>query len=374
MNRKKKRFLGAVAAIVAVPVLVAPAHYQAAYDKPFTDVSSKNVYYDIIHSMRDQGIIHGYEDGSFKPSETLSRKHAAALINRAVDLPKTTTFVKPKDLSVGNPNFNDIKALMEAGLLKTNSKGNINLNEPLTRGEMAKILTVAFDLKVKADYTFSDVVGSEYEEYVKALYSNGVTTGYEDATFKTNGSLTRAHYAVFMHRSMNLDSEFVAQPIKPSENSGNTGNPTTGKDPEKNENKNETPKPTTPNKEPDKKPSQNVKDYPDDKVTNNDVIKLEDMNVPGGFENRFDLLKQQQETAKKLQRQNVIRRESGTSYRSLGDDYTKVIKNIASKVNASESEIVQIINYAEGTGNVYDGGNFYLYLDFTRATVVYGYQ
>jgi hypothetical protein len=236
---------------------------------------------------------------------------------------------------------------------------------------MAKILTVAFDLDVKADYVFDDVIGSEYEKYVKALYSNGITTGYEDATFKTDGSLTRAHYAVFMYRAMNLDPDYVAKPIKPTDSNNNGGTqPIDNKD----TNKNETTKPTVPDKKPDTKPSQNVKDYPDDKVTNNDVIKIEDMDVPGGFENRFDLLKQQQETAKKLQRENVIRNQSGTSYRALDSDYSKVIKLISSDTKASESDIIQIINYAEATGNVYDGGNFYLYLDFTRATVVYGYQ
>src|SRR5690606_8670639 len=41
------------------------------------------------------------------------------------------------------------------------------------------------------------------EEYVKALYANGVTTGYEDGTFKPNQSLNRAHYSVFLYRAMN---------------------------------------------------------------------------------------------------------------------------------------------------------------------------
>jgi hypothetical protein len=122
--------------------------------------------------------------------------------------------VKFKDVSEKNPYFSDIKKLQMTGIFEADAKGYFNPDKPLTRGEMAKLLTIAFDLQVKADYDFMDVpVTNEFNEYVHALYLNGITTGYEDNTFKADGSLTRAHYAVFMYRAMNLDEDFVAEPI-----------------------------------------------------------------------------------------------------------------------------------------------------------------
>ncbi|MEE3806750.1 S-layer homology domain-containing protein [Lysinibacillus fusiformis] len=226
---RNKLFMATMAAAIAIPVMVAPIpnHYAEAAEtkgavvlanNPFKDVKVNSPYYKIIHEMRDAGIIQGYEDGTFRPDTTISRQHAAALVSRALKindltLEKTKEFKQPKDLRTDSPFYNDIKSLVEAGLLEIDSQGNVNPNKALTRGEMAKIIAVAFSLEVKADYLFGDVKGSKYEEYVKALYSNGITTGYEDYTFKLNGSLTRVHYVLFMHRAMNIDDDFVAKPI-----------------------------------------------------------------------------------------------------------------------------------------------------------------
>lgn len=216
--KSNKLILSVLALAVATPAFVIPTTLDveaATYSKTFKDVSKQNVYYDIIHTMAQQGIISGYEDGTFKPSQTINRKQAAALVNRAVKLPKTTAFKTPKDLSTKNAYYTDIKALMEAGLLTVDSKGNVNPNSPLTRGEMAKILTVAFNLKTTGTNPLKDV-SSTYKPYVTALYNAGVTTGFEDNTFRENASLTRAHYAVFMYRAMNPETIKNTEPIDPS--------------------------------------------------------------------------------------------------------------------------------------------------------------
>ncbi|MEK4495080.1 S-layer homology domain-containing protein [Ureibacillus sp. FSL W8-0352] len=202
----KKLFISTLALAIATPALVAPIPTDA--QKQFTDIPASYQYYQIITEMQDKNIINGYSDGTFKPNQTISRQHAAVLIVRAmkangIELEKVREFVQPKDLTTKNPYYQEIKLLMEAGLLDTDKNGNINPSKPLTRGEMAKILSVAFNLEPNTDFVFNDVKNTKYEEFVKALYANGVTTGYEDGTFKPNNSLTRAHYAVFMYRAMN---------------------------------------------------------------------------------------------------------------------------------------------------------------------------
>lgn len=212
---KNKAFIASLATLVVIPAIVVPFQTEAAIQKPFKDVSKNSPYYDIIHEMRDQGIISGYEDGTFKAGEIISRKHAAALVSRAKgnELPKTMKPVKFKDISVKNPNYADIQKLQQAGIFQPDAKGNFNPNKPVTRAEMAKILTVAFGLETKKTFDFPDVPASHpFNSYVRALYSNGVTTG-DNGYFKPNDSLTRAHYAVFMHRAMNLKDDGIVKPI-----------------------------------------------------------------------------------------------------------------------------------------------------------------
>ena len=111
--RNNKVAMLAFALSLTTPVIIAPITTDAAtYTKLFIDVSKKNPNFDVIHSMAEKGVISGYPDGTFKPNQTLSRKHAATLITRTVKtLPKTTTFKAPKDLSINNAYYPDIKKL-----------------------------------------------------------------------------------------------------------------------------------------------------------------------------------------------------------------------------------------------------------------------
>ena len=215
---KKNMFLMATAFAVTVPAIVAPIPTDAAtYSKTFKDVPKSHDYYEVIHSMANNGFISGYPDGTFKPSLTISRQHAAVLISNAVNLPKTVQLKEYKDVPKSYMYYEQIKELQMAGLLEADSKGNFNPNQPLTRGEMAKILTVAYDLKVTKDHPFTDVSKlNVYNSYISALYSNGLTVGYEDGTFKPNQTLNRAHYVLFMDKAMKLENNNTETPTVPT--------------------------------------------------------------------------------------------------------------------------------------------------------------
>lgn len=214
---KKNLFIMSLAIAVAIPALVVsfPIDVDAATSS-FKDVPKNSPYYDNINEMAGLKIISGYGDGTFRPNEVITRKHAAALVNRArgKTLPQAVKFVKFKDVSEKHANYNDIKALQQAAIFVPDAKGNFNPNQALTRAEMAKVLVMAFDLQVKAVYNFPDVpVGHTFSKYIQAIYSNGITMG-DNGRFLPTDSLTRAHYAVFMHRAMNMDENFVAAPIQ----------------------------------------------------------------------------------------------------------------------------------------------------------------
>lgn len=211
MMNKYKMFIATMAAAIAVPVIVLPMQAEAAVKSPFKDVSKNSPYYEIIHEMRDQYIISGYENGDFRPNEVITRKHAAALVNRATKLPATKPFVPFKDVSTKNAFFNDVKKLQQAGIFEPDSKGNFNLNKPITRAEMAKVLTIAFDLKVKVELDFMDVPKDHpASKYIRALYSNGITTG-DWGFYNPDKPVTRVHYALFLHRLVHMND-----PIDPA--------------------------------------------------------------------------------------------------------------------------------------------------------------
>nr|WP_285853411.1 S-layer homology domain-containing protein [Sporosarcina luteola] len=186
-------------------------HAEAAVKSPFKDVSKNSPYYEMVHEMRDRHIISGYENGEFRPTEVITRKHAAALVNRATKLPARKPFVPFKDVSTKNAFFNDIKKLQQAGIFEPDAKGNFYPNKPITRAEMAKVLSIAYDLEVKVELEFLDVPKNHpASKYIRALYSNGITTG-DWGFYNPDKPVTRVHYAVFLHRLLHMND-----PIDPA--------------------------------------------------------------------------------------------------------------------------------------------------------------
>lgn len=354
--KTNKLLLSALALGVMTPAIVAPLPTDATtYSKTFKDVQKSHPYYSIIHDMTKEGIISGYQDGTFKPNETINRQHAALLITNAVDLPKTTEFKSFNDVTTKHPYYEAIQKLQTANLIQPDKDGKFNPKKPLTRGEMAKIIATAYDLEVKADYKFKDVEGTEYEDYVKALYSNGVTSGYEDDTFKPNEPLTRAHYALFMNRAENLDPNFVAKPIEE--------NPT----------------------EPPFTPSLDLSDYPSDELLTKDALTFRDLVLPNGkkpsVETITEILNEQKAKALELSYKiKITAQASSALYNPAAAGMTNTntqenaIKSIAKDINKTVPETIRIINYTYGTGEVYDGETFWMYFEYGYNGVTYGYK
>lgn len=224
IRKSSNKFLiAALAAGVATPALVIPLtteSVQAAntYNNPFKDISKTYVYYDILHQMRDQNIITGYADNSFKPEVKISRQHAAVLIQRVKKLTPTIGLKAYNDIPKSHMYYDAIMQLQRTGLIKADAKGNFNASKDLTRGEMALILANAFDLKAKGQHPFTDVSKTSDEgKAIAALYEAGITTGYDDGTFKPNDSLSRAHYAVFLYRALNYEESVQKPEEKPED-------------------------------------------------------------------------------------------------------------------------------------------------------------
>ncbi|WP_016838778.1 S-layer homology domain-containing protein [Ureibacillus thermosphaericus] len=181
--------------------------YTVAAVKTFKDVPTTHTYFEIINEMVNKGIITGYEDGTFKPNQMISRQHAAVLVSRATDLKPTVPYQQYRDIPPTHVYHDQIKELQMAGIFNVDSRGFFNPKQNMTRGEMAKALAIAFELDIPekvAKRTFKDISElHQYAPYIEALYKSGVTTGYEDGTFRAEEPLSRTHYAVFMYRAMN---------------------------------------------------------------------------------------------------------------------------------------------------------------------------
>lgn len=168
----------------------------------FKDVGES--YSKIINEFVDLGIVSGYEDETFRPNNNVTRGQAAIILARALKLDTDKVgAVQFKDIDKDYPAFKEIAAVTNAGIMSGN-KGKFEPNKPLTRVQMASILTKAFELKGDGSASFKDVKKDFYAyDAIDALYTNNITTGYENKTFKPTKPVTRAHFVVFLSRALN---------------------------------------------------------------------------------------------------------------------------------------------------------------------------
>lgn len=172
----------------------------------FTDIPNDYTYFKEIQYLTKDNIITGDLDGSFNPNNHLTRVHAALIISRALDL-DTSHVINPnfKDVSTTHRYYKEVAAVVQAGIM--DGKGN-ELFDPeatLTRGQMAKVVALSYDLKGQTSKTFLDVpndYGSRV--YILLLAANNITTGYEGNLYKPFIPISRAHFSVFLYRAMNL--------------------------------------------------------------------------------------------------------------------------------------------------------------------------
>ena len=198
----KKLFNVALTTTLAAGAVVAVAP-QAEAAISFKDVKETNTHYANIMNLAERGVIRGYEDGTFRPGDSIKRGNAAHIIAEIIGL-DTTNVKNPnfKDISTKNSNYGAIAALANAGIINGFEDGTYRANDRLTRGQMAKIIANAFKLTSNGQaLPFTDVQNSQYKENIAALYANNVTTGVTATLFDAKSNVTRGQLSSFVVRA-----------------------------------------------------------------------------------------------------------------------------------------------------------------------------
>ncbi len=184
----------------------------------FKDVPLSHSNYNDIQFLLDKGVI---DDGTtFGVNKIVTRAEVAVMIAKALGLDGTQRDTIFKDVPKSNKNSGYIQSAVENGIIKGYNDGTFKPDVKVTRGHMATFIARAFDLP-KGSKTFKDVKeGSTAYEAVSQLAAANITTGYNDGTFKPENNLTRAHISAFLARAIkyenaNEEKESVEEPIIP---------------------------------------------------------------------------------------------------------------------------------------------------------------
>lgn len=148
----------------------------------------------------EQGYISGYEDGTFLPNKTVTRAEFSKMINSAV---KMTSAGDAKgefnDVSAKDWYFDEVKKAENAGYITGYEDGTFRPNNSITRQEAAVILSrIVLPTDERTELTsFADsaAVDSWAGDSVSMIAAKGYIKGDENKNFDPKGALTRSQAA-----------------------------------------------------------------------------------------------------------------------------------------------------------------------------------
>lgn len=239
MKKSYKRFLAAgVSAVIAASAFSTSIPFNTlqaeAASVEFSDVNQSNYFSEAVLNLTQQGVLKGFADGTFRPNQVITRAQAAVILASTLGLDtKTVTNPGFKDVPAGVWYYGSVAALVEKGIMNGLDQEHFLPGKQVTRAEMAKMLSLGYNLKAARTKTnFTDVPEkSWFSGYVSAIAENAITTGISSTSFAPGQSVNRGQMAAFVYRAENQgvkedggepDSEVV---VPPSQDNGTTTPP-----------------------------------------------------------------------------------------------------------------------------------------------------
>ena len=156
---------------------------------------------EMIEELATEGIIQGFEDGTFRPNESISRMHVAALLTRAFSFEQVREGDDFKDVSSTHPYYEAIMTLQQAGIVD-GTNGAFLPNERMTRAQLAKVLVGLMGRTPEGTSSFVDVASTHWSAgYIAVLEQEGIALG-DNGNFRPNAPVTRAQFVTFLYRVM----------------------------------------------------------------------------------------------------------------------------------------------------------------------------
>lgn len=197
----------------------------AANDSVFSDVNEKSYAWaqEYVEDMAEKGLIKGYDDGTFRPGNAVSRMEAFALFARLMgsnndinkDVAKTAlekyaSVLDKYDLSYAE---SDIAYMLSRGVITESELdtyfGGKRKSEAMPRYEAAILITKAMGAEetvknntvTELSYSDASAIPKTAKMYVGYVSQKGIMSGMGDGEFSPDTSVLRGQMAVMLSRT-----------------------------------------------------------------------------------------------------------------------------------------------------------------------------
>lgn len=168
----------------------------------FHDVSAGSTHAQAIKSLVDRGVARGCAPGRYCPQQEVTRAQLATLLVRAMDGVEPVSGSRFSDVPSGSTHAGAIAALADRGILRGCGSGRYCPSEPVSRAQMATLLTRAFEWPTHTP-SFRDVpTRGTHSLEIGGTAAAGVTKGCRTDRFCPTDHVTRAEMASFLDRAL----------------------------------------------------------------------------------------------------------------------------------------------------------------------------
>ncbi len=148
----------------------------------------------------------GYEDATVRPNKEITRAEMATIFYRLLEVQgeaETNTF-SDVDSSAWYANY--VNYLAELGILNGYEDGTFKPEEGMTRAEFVSMISRFYTINSANGTIFSDVSSSHWAYLdIDSVYNKGLINGYPDGTFRPESPITRAETSAIINRMIGRD-------------------------------------------------------------------------------------------------------------------------------------------------------------------------
>jgi len=169
----------------------------------FSDVQPTDYFAVAVQYLACHGILSGYSDGTFRPYNQTTRAQLAKIVVGAEGWPLLTPPTAHfGDVPPGSLFYPFVETAFAHGLVSGYSDGTFGPSNPVTRGQLAKIIVAAqgWPLVTPAPGHFRDVPpGYVFYSAIETAFAHGLISGYSDGTFRPGNPTTRGQIAKIVY-------------------------------------------------------------------------------------------------------------------------------------------------------------------------------
>ncbi|NPV73670.1 MAG: DUF4430 domain-containing protein [Pelotomaculum sp.] len=176
--------------------------------KSFDDVTSSACGWaqDAVEILAGAGVIAGVDGKHYEPERAITRAEVASIMVKALNLPAPEGSLTFKDVPGNQWYYGCVTAAAKEGLLKGYEDGTFCPDRAITREELAAVLVRTLGLKspsgTELPFTDAGEVSDWAKDSVAVAASAGLVKGYPGGAFEPHGTVTRAECAVMIYRAL----------------------------------------------------------------------------------------------------------------------------------------------------------------------------